>query len=155
MSAPPARIDQANLVTYKGPKQDAQTKTRTEIEVPLADGPAVAEGFVRLLTHLGYRTVAVVHKQRRSSHLERGTFLVEICLDEVQDLGRFVELEVLASEEQLSEARQTVQELAAILGLSTSERRSYLELLLEAHPLTLPSPPAEGGEGRVRGGGKS
>src|SRR5690242_8827045 len=44
------RIDAANFVTYKGPKQDAQTKTRTEIEVPLAEGPAAAEGFVRVLT---------------------------------------------------------------------------------------------------------
>jgi adenylate cyclase class 2 len=126
------RIGDANYVTYKGPKQDAETKTRTEIEVPLAGGPAVAEGFVRLLTHLGYRAVAVVHKQRRIYHIERGRFSVEICLDDVQEVGRFVELEILASEEQLSEARRIVQELAATLGLTTSERRSYLELLLAA-----------------------
>src|SRR5262245_2449607 len=29
------RIGSANCVTYKGPKRDLQTKTRTEIEVPL------------------------------------------------------------------------------------------------------------------------
>jgi adenylate cyclase class 2 len=135
------RIGQANFVTYKGPKQDAQTKTRTEIEVPLAEGAAFAEDFARLLTHLGYRSVAVVQKQRRIYHLQRGTFPVEVCVDEVQDLGRFVELEILAPEEQLADARRIVQELATALGLSTSERRSYLELLLEARPLTLPSPP--------------
>src|SRR5437762_1835747 len=32
----------SNFVTYKGPKTDTQTKTRTEIEVPLAPGAAVA-----------------------------------------------------------------------------------------------------------------
>ena len=50
-------IGSANFVTYKGPKQDAQTKTRTEIEVPLAEGVATAEAFARLLAHLGYRPV--------------------------------------------------------------------------------------------------
>src|SRR5439155_13134616 len=59
------RIGPANFVTYKGPKRDLQTKTRTEIEVPLADGDAVAKDFLGLLTHLGYRHMAVVRKQRR------------------------------------------------------------------------------------------
>ena len=125
-------IGSANFVTYKGPKRDAQTKTRTEIEVPLADGAATAEAFAKLLTHLGYRPVAVVQKQRSIYHLERGTFSLEVSLDEVQGLGRFVEIEVLAPEEQLEDARRVVQELATELGLTTSERRSYLELLLEA-----------------------
>lgn len=126
------RIGAANFVTYKGPKQDAQTKTRTEIEVPLAEGAATAEAFARLLTHLGYRPVAVVQKQRRIYHLERGTFSLEVSLDEVQGVGRFAEIEILAPEERLEDARRVVQELAAALGLTTSERRSYLELLLEA-----------------------
>src|SRR5579859_2774691 len=52
------RIGEANFVTYKGPKLDAQTKTRTEIEVPLGEGEAVAAKFADLLTHLGYRRVA-------------------------------------------------------------------------------------------------
>ena len=56
---------------------------------------------------------------------------MEICLDEVEGVGRFVELEILAPEEQLQEARRIVQELATTLGLNRSERRSYLELLLE------------------------
>jgi adenylate cyclase class 2 len=126
------RIGSANFVTYKGPKRDAQTKTRTEIEVPLAEGAATAEAFAELLTHLGYRAVAVVHKQRRIYHLERGTFSLEVSLDEVQRVGRFVEIEILAPEERLGDARRVVQELATWLGLTTSERRSYLELLLEA-----------------------
>ena len=107
-------------------------KIRTEIEVPLAEGAAAAEGFARLLTHLGYRPVAVVQKQRRIYHLERSPFSLEVSLDDVQGVGRFVEIEILAPPEQLADARRVVQELAATLGLTTSERRSYLELLLEA-----------------------
>lgn len=125
------RVGLANFVTYKGPKRDAQTKTRTEIEVPLADGTAAADNFVRLLTCLGYRPVAVVQKKRRIYHLERDAFPLEVCLDDVEGVGRFVELEILAPEERLDKARRVVQDLAATLGLTTSERRSYLELLLE------------------------
>src|SRR5262245_14508345 len=72
-----------NFVTYKGPKRDRETKTRLEIEVPLADGPEVASDFRRLLTHLGYRRSGVVHKSRRIAHCQRGEFPLQICLDEV------------------------------------------------------------------------
>lgn len=126
------RIDMANVVTYKGPKQDAQTKTRVELEVPLVEGVAAAESFTQLLIHLGYRPVAVVRKRRQIYGLERGTLSLEVCLDEVEDVGRFVELETLVPEDQLADARRVVQDLAAALGLSRSERRSYLELLLDA-----------------------
>ena len=124
------RIGAANRVTYKGPKRDAQTKTRTEIEIPLAEGDEIAAGFTRLLQHLGYRAVRQVKKRRRVCHLERDGFNVEVCLDEVDGLGRFVELEIQAAEERLDDARALVLRCAADLGLSRSERRSYLELLL-------------------------
>src|SRR4051794_9275883 len=52
------RIGASNRVTYKGPKRDAQTKTRTEIEVGFDAGQAAAEDFMRLLQNLGYRAVA-------------------------------------------------------------------------------------------------
>ena len=56
---------------------------------------------------------------------------MEVCLDEVKDLGRFVELEILAPEERLDEAKKVVQTAASELGVTDSERRSYLELLLQ------------------------
>src|SRR5262249_24092685 len=110
------RIGAANFVTYKGPKEDAQTKTRTEIEVSLAEGNAAAEAFVCILTHLGYRPVAVVQKRRRIYHLARAPFSLEVCLDDVEGLGRFVEIEIVAPEERLADARRVVQDLAANLG---------------------------------------
>jgi adenylate cyclase class 2 len=123
------RIGVANFVTYKGPKRDAQTKTRTEIEVPFADGDKAADDFSRLLQHLGYRPVAVVRKRRRVFDWQASGFHVEACLDEVEGLGRFAELEIQAPEEQLDAARTALLQTAATLGLTQSERRSYLEML--------------------------
>ena len=59
------RIGRTNCLTYKGPKRDAETKTRTEIEVPLGDGDETAADMERMLVALGYRPVVVVRKQRR------------------------------------------------------------------------------------------
>jgi adenylate cyclase class 2 len=126
------RVGNSNRVTYKGPKRDLHTKTRTEIEVPLADGPQAAEDFAQLLTHLGYRPVAVVRKQRRSFHLEREGFPLEVTLDEVEKVGTFAELEIVVTEEQLDNARSVLLRTAQELGLTASERRSYLQMLLEA-----------------------
>jgi adenylate cyclase class 2 len=124
------RIGPANYVTYKGPKLDAQTKTRTEIEVPLAPGDSAAEGFAQILVNLGYRPVMVVRKKRRTFHLERDGFPVEICLDEVEGLGTFAEVEIVAPDERLEAARAVLMRLASELELTASERRSYLQLLL-------------------------
>jgi adenylate cyclase class 2 len=124
------RIGSANFVTYKGPKRDPRTKIRTEIEVPLAEGEANAEAFALLLVHLGYRPVAIVCKQRRTYRMERAGFDIEACLDTVAEVGTFIELEIVAPEERLNQARDQVLNLAGEIGLTTSERRSYLELLL-------------------------
>jgi adenylate cyclase class 2 len=126
------RIGERNFVTYKGPKRDAQTKTRTEIEVPVAPGDTAAADFTQLLTALGYRPVAVVRKRRRLFHLQRGGFEVEATLDDVEGVGHYAELEILAPEDQLDAARAVLLQTASELGLSGSERRSYLELLLAA-----------------------
>jgi adenylate cyclase class 2 len=135
------RVESANFVTYKGPKRDLQTKTRTEIEVALAEGDETANDFSRLLVHLGYRPVAVVRKRRRIFRLERQGFALEVTLDEVADVGSFAELEIVASEEQLDAARAALLQTAKDLGLTASERRSYLELLLSKNQ---PAAPATG-----------
>jgi adenylate cyclase class 2 len=128
------RVGSANFLTYKGPKKDPQTKTRTEIEVPLGPGHESAEAVVQLLGHLGYRPVAVVEKHRQILKVDRERFVLEICLDEVKDVGRFVELEILAPDDQLDSARTVLLAAAADLELTNSERRSYLELLLAKRP---------------------
>ncbi len=126
------RVGSANFLTYKGPKHPGAVKVRTELEVPLRDGDEAAEQFIRLLGYLGYRVVAVVRKQRRIYHLERNSFALVVCLDEVEKLGRFAEVEIVAPEEQVDAARSVLAETAALLGLTNLERRSYLNLLLAA-----------------------
>src|SRR5262249_20313444 len=124
------RVGTLNFVTYKGPKRDLQTKTRTEIEVPLGEGSGTADDFARLLVQLGYRPVAVVRKSRRVFRLIRGGFPLEVTLDDVAGVGRFAELEIGAEEAQLEAARTALLQTAQELDLHDSERRSYLELLL-------------------------
>jgi adenylate cyclase class 2 len=126
------RVGRANFLTYKGPKRDPNVKIRTELEVPLPDGDDAAAQFTQLLTHLGYRPVAVVRKRRRSYRLTRGGLALNVCLDEVDELGRFAEVEIVAPEEQVDAARAALAETVAGLGLRDLERRSYLGLLLAA-----------------------
>jgi adenylate cyclase class 2 len=125
------RVGAGSLLTYKGPRRPSAVKVRTEIEVPLAEGAEAAEGCTRLLTHLGYRPVAVVRKRRRTYRLHRAGFALAVCLDEVDGLGRFAELEILAPEEQADAARAVLTEAAAALGLHAVEQRSYLTLFLD------------------------
>ena len=124
------RVGPASFVTYKGPKRDAQTKTRAEVEVPLAEGEQPAVDFIRLVEHLGYRPVAVVRKQRRTFHVSEAGFDVEACLDDVEGVGSFAELEIIAPARELEPAKMVLLRLADELGLSGSERRSYLEMQL-------------------------
>src|ERR1051326_512799 len=65
------QIGDHNFVTYKGPRLDAQTKTRKEIEVPLEDGAEAATKFMSLLTDLGYRHVALVQNAHGMFHNDK------------------------------------------------------------------------------------
>jgi adenylate cyclase class IV len=56
-----------------------------------------------------------------------------VVLDSVTGLGNFLELELQAREGEVPVARACLESLASELGCGPSERRSYLELLLEAH----------------------
>ncbi len=124
------RVGNQNFVTYKGPKLDAATKTRREIEVPLESGEQAAADFGELLAALGFRLVAEVYKQRRRADLPWRGQEVEVALDQVERLGHFIELELPADSAHLDAARAAVASLAVKLGLAEGERRSYLELLL-------------------------
>src|SRR5579872_1294011 len=118
------RVGDQNFLTYKGPKQAAAVKIRTELEIPLCDGDEAAAQMTQLLRHLGYRPVAVVTKRRRMYPLRRGAFQLTICLDDVEGLGHYAEVEIVAPDDQRDAARQMIQDIAAQLGLSEIERRS-------------------------------
>jgi adenylate cyclase class 2 len=128
------QVGSENFITYKGPRIDTATKTRQELEFPLQSGPQVPGQLGQILAALGFRPVATVRKRRLPGDLtwEGATFAV--ALDEVEGVGTFIELEIVVETEGLETATQRVLSLANHLGLTSAERRSYLELLLEKSP---------------------
>ena len=60
----------------------------------------------------------------------------EVALDEVEQLGPFLELETSAGDADLGAAQAALASLARKLDLQQIERRSYLELLLQVSDVT-------------------
>jgi adenylate cyclase, class 2 len=124
----------ATFITYKGPKIDPTTKTRREIELFLPPGSQTAQTWTGLLEALGFTPVGEVRKSRRKAHVAWQGCTVEVSLDEVDRLGTFVELELIAEADGLDAARSNILSLAEALSLKDSERRSYLELSQASRP---------------------
>jgi adenylate cyclase class 2 len=120
-----------SFVTYKGPKLDIVTKTRRELELPLDEQDADGSQFAELLAALGFRPVATVRKERRAFRIDHVGRRVEGALDEVDRVGNFIELELIADDASMEAAKQAIRELAAELELGPTERRSYLGMLLD------------------------
>lgn len=124
------RSGEATYVTYKGPKVDQTTKTREEIELPIPAGDENATAMFDLFVALSFRPVVEVRKTRRTVHVNHDGYHVELSLDEVKQLGTFVELEIMADRAGLDAARACLGSLATELRLAGSERRGYADLLL-------------------------
>ena len=112
------------FITYKGPKQDKVSSTRTEFET------SVGELFTmrKLLEALGYQPMYSVDKTRT----ELCSGQITLCLDCVEGLGNYLELEILAESEVQRDS--AVQKLLSLLDLlqvprDNMTRKSYLELL--------------------------
>lgn len=106
------------VLTYKGPKIGTAAKSRLEEEVPVAD----FDKTLSILKHLGFIEFGTVTKMRDIYRLGD----IEVCLDTVEEVGRFVEIEMKGSERERIE--RELFRLAGELGLERFERRSYLEL---------------------------
>lgn len=123
-------------ITYKGPKVDTTTKTRREIDLELPPGDGTAEAWGELLEALGFEPVAEVRKLRRRGSIGWEGCNIEVVLDEVEEVGTYAELELIAEAEDVETAKSRIALLAERLGLADSERKSYLELLLERRGAT-------------------
>ena len=123
-------------LTYKGPKIDASTKTRQEIEMTITE----PERWKSLLTALGFVRSASVQKSRRRQNLTVNHRCVGIVLDTLPALPEpdrlFVEMETLATEEELDECRSLILGIAQQLGLSNPIRDSYLKLVQQCQAKT-------------------
>lgn len=118
--------DAQSRLTYKGPLVGSSGKTREEVETNIADG----EDVRTILDRLGFEPVATVRKVRARYDLDGYT----VTLDDVADLGEFVEVEIEAREAEIEQARKGTFEVLERLGLDPEKsiRDSYLELLLGA-----------------------
>lgn len=113
-------------LTYKGPRLEGEGKIREEHETDVAD----EEALTRILEGLGCTPVATVTKHRTVFQLGEA----RICLDEVEDVGEFVEIEFESETDNVEAAVEKVHEIAATLGIGDleTEPRTYLEMVLSA-----------------------
>lgn len=126
-------VGEQNWLTWKGPKLDQKTKTRREIEPALGDGNRTAEQISEVLTILGFQSVAIVRKLRKRFELVRSSRRFEFAVDFVDEVGEFLEVELMAAQDELEAAQESLKNLCEELGLSESSivRKSYLGMLLE------------------------
>jgi len=104
------------ILTYKGPKIDKVSKSREEFEA------FIFGEIEQILQKLGYIKFANVRKKRKLYSYK--DFIISI--DDVEDLGEYIEVELKS--EKLQDIKK-IEDLFDLLFLE-SERRSYLELLL-------------------------
>lgn len=102
-----------NILTFKGRREGGVLKVREELEVEVNDSATL----MRILERLGFRKVYVLKKKRREFLLNE----VVVCLDDVEGLGSFVELE----------GGPEVMEVAKKLGLKNLTTDSYLEMIIK------------------------
>ena len=119
-------------LTYKGPKTDARSQTRAELET----GVESADTLRALLDALGYARVLTVKKARRG-YVGSGAYAdINLCLDEAEGLGAFIELEYPSPDDSSETERESrvslLLSLLSLLGVPGQNltRRSYLELLI-------------------------
>ena len=113
-------------VTYKGPKIDTETKARKEINVKIDD----YQKFNNILEVLNFKRIKSVDKIRQQYECEG----LNVMIDEVIDLGRFLEVEVLIDGD-IEAAKERIFSLLKRIGLGKEKltRESYLELLLKTN----------------------
>ncbi len=130
------RIRDANgeiCLTFKGPRFNSGIKMREEIELPLGPSPDAEQSAITILNRLGFRFVACVKKRRDVYHLSKERWSIEVCMDDVDQLGTFAEIELVAEAADLEQAKQLVIDLQRELHLGEPESRSYLKMQLAAN----------------------
>ena len=112
-------------LTYKGPKIDRTTKTRIESSAMLNDSVEITS----ILENLSFKLVANVTKKRQFFSLPS----ITISIDDVEDVGLFMELESVVKTKDVDHARENIFTLMEKLGLDPSQsiRESYLELYMK------------------------
>ena len=123
--------EDSHTLTYKGPNLDPRAKIREEIEIKL--NTEDKEKFRGMLLGMSFHSVLLVRKQRETITVQWQKEDIAICLDTIEGVGTFIELElVVKSKEQASSAKTTLESLAKELSITSEPTTvSYLEMLLE------------------------
>lgn len=113
------------VLTYKGPRVDADSKTRAEHETIVDSEDSLHE----ILDALGFTPLPPVKKTRE--HYSYKGFTV--TLDSVEDLGSFVEIETQGTKDDIDPLREEALSILEQLGGDPDEtiHTSYLALLFE------------------------
>lgn len=115
-------------MTYKGPKLDNVSMSRVEHQVNIDN----FETMLSILSSLGYKPVEPVIKLRRELFSEE----LCACVDTVDGLGDYLELEIMVDKESHREnALDRISVVLKQLGYSISDTTttSYLSMLEKAH----------------------
>ena len=127
------QVDNESCVTYKGPKQSSEIKTRQEIELQL-QASDTAHWF-ELLETLGFRRVPEVKKTRCIflADSEDNDFSgCTVTIDTVEQLGVFCEIEtVIQPGEDPTAAQEVIRQLDQQLPLGDVQPLSYLAMFLQ------------------------
>ena len=100
--------------------RDKVSRVKLFISIPVTTRPTCISGDTIL-----------VFASHEGSHEIRGVeFAVEICVDEIDQLGQFIELEITSDLRTLEQTKAALLSLADRLQLARPEKRSYLELLM-------------------------
>jgi adenylate cyclase class 2 len=112
-------------ISYKGPKLGTTGKSREEYTISIDNRVSGS----RILEKLGFNSVRIVRKRRRIYNYND----YKITLDDVEDLGGFIEIErMIESKAKLDSILSDMEGIIKdIFSLDRFERKSYLELLLE------------------------
>ena len=114
-----------SVITFKGKKMDTVSKSRKELETGVSDGKLAEQIFEAI----GFcKVTPSVIKVRQELVLEDMT----ACIDKIDGLGAFLELEiVIGHEEEKESALSKISGVLEKLGYSLSDtiRNSYLALL--------------------------
>jgi adenylate cyclase, class 2 len=120
------------ILNYKHwyPENEEKSTHCDEFEVELSD----AENMRKIFNSLNIETMVKVVK-KREIYNHKGEF--EICLDEVDELGYFIEIEVKKEFGSIETANKKLIDFATEMGIDVSKRnyRGYPFLLMEKHGL--------------------
>lgn len=119
------KYNECSVVTYKGKNFSECGQSREELECEIYD----RDTMKKILERLGFSSVEKVDKERIIYKKED----ISVCLDEVKNLGCYIEIESICSENEKADAERRLKEMLEEFSFIpfSFERKTYLDLLLD------------------------